>query len=96
MVERFVGEEAATQEFQVTVGSAEVSAAIAVSQTERTPTSDPMIRQVNVRVVLLKPEVAEDHGNVCEVNVKNVRVSRWLQDMIGLTGSVWWIIVANP
>lgn len=78
MVERFVGEEAATQEFQVTVGSAEVSAASAVSQTERTPTSDPMTRQVNVRVVLLKPEVAEDHGNVWEVNVKNVRVSRWL------------------
>lgn len=73
MVERFVGEEAATQEFQVTVGSAEVSAASAVSQTERTPTSDPMIRQVNVRVVLLKPEVAEDHGNVWEVNVKNVK-----------------------
>lgn len=77
MVERFVGEEAATQEFQVTVGSAEVSAASAVSQTERTPTSDPMIRQVNVRVVLLKPEVAEDHGNVWEVNVKNVRGHDW-------------------
>lgn len=88
MMERSVGEEAATQELQVTVGSAEVSAASAVSQTERTPTSDPMTRQVNVRVVLLKPEVAEDHGNVREVNVKNVRVSWWLPDMIRLTGSV--------